>query len=202
MDALLAAMAFDPADRPSADEFRDRLSALSLGKPTTNRKSNGHSPAVPGATEPGEASAPAVVEAAPATDRPVDVEAQSSPEAREQSAPPPAAGDGGKEPPEILVDGHQTDDRHRSRRRTGILAGAVAVILAIALTAAALANLLPGQEPGAPNAPVTSAPVTRDPVTPAASAESTRPRAPLRTPVRCRPAPRTVRRSGRTCTAC
>ena len=168
MDALLAALAFDPADRPSAEEFRDRLSALTLGTPTTNGKSaNGHPAAALG---PGQASASAAIEGAPATDRPVEVEAPGSPAVKDD---PPPAGDGGNQPPEVLVDGHQTDDRHRSRRRTGILAATVAVILAVALTAAALANLLPGQESGSPSAPVTSAPVTQNPVPPATSAEPT-----------------------------
>jgi serine/threonine protein kinase len=65
MDALLAALAFDPADRPSAEEFRDRLSALTLGTPTTNGKSaNGHPAAALG---PGQASASAAIRHRPAT---------------------------------------------------------------------------------------------------------------------------------------
>ncbi len=42
MDTLLAAMAHDPKDRPTAAEFRDRLSAVVLATPATNgSKSNG-----------------------------------------------------------------------------------------------------------------------------------------------------------------
>jgi len=164
MDLLLAAMATDPADRPSAAEFRDRLSALTLGAPATNGKAvNGHS-----APAPSPAGAPANAAEAPGADRPTEAEEPNWPEAQAEPEPVPAGSGGGREPPEQLI--VDPRDRRRSRRRTGLLVAAIAVVLAITL-AAALANLLPGQGSVAGNgAAVTSAPTTSAPVSPAASA--------------------------------
>jgi serine/threonine protein kinase len=158
MDALLAAMAHDPADRPTAAEFRDRLSAIQLATP----EANGSAVAAQGADSvaAGEASGAASVDddtdavaAGEATDEepPLDTEFTS--------ASPGSPTGGNKPPPEQLA-----DDSRRSRRSSWILAAAVALVLAVSLIVA-LTNVLPR---GSAQTPAT-APTTSGPVSPAAT---------------------------------
>ena len=162
MDTLLAAMAHDPKDRPTAAEFRDRLSAVVLATPATNgSKSNGS--AVLGAVAGKSAEGTVDDQTKAAEEPPLDTEFTSGP-----AADSPNGGD--KPPPEQLMD-DPADDRHRSRRR-GILAAAVAIILAVAVTVA-VANLLPRGNSLAPAGnPVTTAPPTSA-ASPSSSAEPT-----------------------------
>ena len=153
MDVLLASLASEPDDRPSAAEFRDRLQALTLGVPTAN----GHSAAALSGADPADATATGAVDVAEAqpgtTGRPDgEVEPTSAP------APPP----GGTEPPEVVT--NDPGDRRQSRRRTGTLAAVLAVILAIIL-AVTLANTLPRRDTVTPS----TAPVPTVPASPVAS---------------------------------
>jgi hypothetical protein len=163
MDTLLVALSSDPADRPSAAQFRDRLNALTLGAPTADGQ--------PAAVMNGVATRPAVDQ--PANDQPVAADATDRPQGGatavageppldtefDPALPPAAAPPGDRPPPEQLAD-DPGDDRRRSRSRTGLLVALVAVFLGVALVAA-LANLLPGRESVAPGGnPVTSVPAT------------------------------------------
>jgi hypothetical protein len=153
MDVLLVSLASDPGDRPSAAEFRDRLKALTLGAPAVNGKAvNGHSAA---ALTPAD---DATVEVAEADSAPAEGQADQPEGKVEPTSSPP----GGTEPPERLTDAG--DGGRRSRRRTGLLAAALTVFLAIVL-GVTLAYTLPGRNAVTP----TTAPGTTDPVSPMAS---------------------------------
>ncbi len=152
MDVLLAALASEPEDRPSATEFRDQLKALPLGAPAVNGQAvNGHSAAA-------LTSADVTADVAEADSPPADGRVDQPEREVEPASTPP----GGTEPPERLTDAG--DGRRRSRRRTGLLAAALTVFLAIVL-GVTLAYTLPGRNAVTP----TTAPATTVPVPPRAS---------------------------------
>ena len=160
MDALLAAMAHDPGDRPTAAEFRDRLSALTLAAPTAN----GSAVAAPGPAPAGGVRDPERSEnktdamaagSASAGEPPLDTEFAST--------PPGGPTDGDTSAPEQLADGPR-----RSHRGSWILVAAVALSLAVALTVA-LSNALPRQISVTPR----TTPTTSVPISPTASPSPT-----------------------------
>ena len=129
-------MAHDPGDRPTAAEFRDRLSALTLAAPSTNGSA---APAANGSAVIGKVAA-----ATSADDKQTDEPTTSAtgaavedPTLDTEFAPGPAAGAAGgdKPPPEQLVE-DPTEDRRRSHRVGWILAAAVALVLAVSLIVA------------------------------------------------------------------
>ena len=164
MDILLAAMAHDPGDRPTAAEFRDRMSALTLAAPSSN--GSAASAAANGLAVNGQVGA-----AAPADDKVVGgpnspasgVSPGEPPLDTEFASVPAGAAAGGNKPPpeELTVD---PDDRRRSHRGSWILAAAVALILAIALIVA-LSNVLTRRSSLTP----AGNPTATAPVSPAAS---------------------------------
>ena len=156
MDTLLAAMAHEAGDRPSAAEFHDRLSALTLAAPSSNGSA---SSAANGLAVNGRAGAGSIDDQAGGPTTPTSGASPGEPPLDTEFAPTPAGAAGGNMPPpeELTVD---PDDRRRSRRGTWILAVVLAVLLVVALLVA-LPNVSPRRSSVTPaGTPTAAAPVS------------------------------------------